>query len=206
MTASTTNEYIILDLRDQESSYSGNVISSTSKPPEAKEEEFVLDYKKILSLTTMSMKMFANSYYKASPFLETSDIEQIKDSLNNYANNNEKVKEFKNAIIDDLTEFQKQIKTNYVQKLADLGKEKESCEKQLNILHVSKNRLIMDRLAKVEWPYDSKTKEYDSKMAALQIRVQKYEQKIEELQKTRPLASEKDILIYQMHLKEKYTK
>lgn len=167
-------------------------------------EDTSADCEKILKMTALSIKMFANSYYKKSQFLENSDIEQIKDSLNNYAKNNDKVKEFKNTIIDDLTAFQKQIKTNHVQKLADLSKEKQLCERKIITIEFEKNKLIMDRLSKVVWPYDEKTKAYDAQVTALNIKVEKLKQKIVELQQMKPVADEKDILVYKMHLKEKY--
>lgn len=169
-----------------------------------REENVTLDYEKILNMTSLSIKMFANSFYKSSEFLEPSDIEQIKDSLNNYVNNNEKVVEFKNAILNDLTKFQKQIKVNHVQKLAELEKQRQFSEKQLRVLEFEKQKLVMDRLSKIAWPYDAKTKEYDSKIAASQMQVQKLAQKIEELQHMRPAANEKEILLYRMYLTEKY--
>lgn len=177
-----------------------NYVSTT------REENVVLDYQKILNMTSLSIKMFANSYYKSSEFLEPSDIEQIKDSLNNYVNSNEKVIEFKTAILNDLTKFQKQIKTNHVQKLAELERQKQFCEKQLNVITFEKNKLVMERLSKVIWPYDSKTKAYDGKIAALQLQLQKYQQKIYDLQQMRPAANEKEILLYRMYLNEKYNK
>lgn len=169
-----------------------------------KEENVTLDYEKILSMTSLSIKMFANSFYKASEFLEPSDIEQIKESLNNYVNNSEKVTEFKNAILNDLTKFQKQIKVNHVQKIAELERQKQICEKNLRVIEYNKKKLVMDRLAKVIWPYDAKTKEFDVKIASLQLQLQKYAQKIEELVQKRPAANEKEILLYRMYLNEKY--
>lgn len=169
-------------------------------------ETFVNDYEQVLYMTRMSMKMYANSYYKATTFLEVSDIENIKESLSNYAREDQKITEFKKVIINDLTEFQKQIKDNHTQKLTELVKQKQFCEKQLRVFEVEKNKLIMERLSKIAWPYDHKTKEYDSKIEKLQTQIQKYEQKIEELKNTKPLATEKDILIYQMSLKEKFGK
>lgn len=169
-----------------------------------KEENVTLDYEKILSMTSLSIKMFANSFYKASEFLEPSDIEQIKESLNNYVNNNEKVEEFKNAILNDLTKFQKQIKVNHVQKIAELERQKQLSEKNLRVIEYEKKKLVMDRLSKVIWPYDAKTKEFDVKIASLQLQVQKYAQKIEELVQKRPAANEKEILLYRMYLNEKY--
>lgn len=171
----------------------------------SKVDDVSVDYDKMVNMTALSIKMFANSYYKKAPFIETSDIDQIKDSLNNYAKNNVKLADFKNTIINDLTDFQKQIKSNYVKKLADLGKQKQICERQIMSIEFQKNKLIMDRLSKVVWPYDEKTKEFDAQISALDIKVAKLTQKINELQQTKPVADEKDILMYKMHLKEKFS-
>lgn len=187
-----------------------NVIKHDIVNPFFKEKEEISDsadctseYEKIFNLTSLSLKMFANSYYKSQPFLEVSDIEQIKESLNNYPNEDTKVKEFKTAIIKDLTIFQQQIKSNHVQRLAELTKQKQFLDKQVRILDFEKNKLIMDRLSKVSWPYDHKTKEYDAKIAKLQMQAKKFEQKIEELKSKKPTANEKDIILYQMALREK---
>lgn len=170
------------------------------------DEDVTADYQKVLNMTALSMKMFANSYYKSAVFLDLSDIEHIKDSLSNYTNGNESVVEFKNVIICDLTNFQNQIKANYIEKLSELGTQKQFLEKQAKVLDFERTKLIKERLAKIAWPYDQKTKEYDSKIAKLQMQIQKFEQKIHELQQMRPMASEKDILVFQMSLKDKLAK
>ncbi|MDD3436966.1 MAG: hypothetical protein PHC64_07440 [Candidatus Gastranaerophilales bacterium] len=64
----------------------------------------------------------------------------------------------------------------------------------------------MDKLTRILWPYDGKTKQYDSQITKCKLQIQQCEQKIATLQESRPTANEKDILIYQMHLKEKYIK
>lgn len=168
------------------------------------DEGFIEDYEKILNLTALSIKMYANSYYKDSAAIEPNEIDQIKKSLSNYVNNNEKTDAFKKELIQDLSEFQKQIKTKHVQQISDLIKEKQFCEKEIRVLDFEKNKLIMERLSKIVWPYDQKTKEYDNKIAQLQIRLQKLTTKIENQQNMRPMANEKDILLYKMHLKEKF--
>lgn len=204
MTASITNEALLLEIQES-GSFAENIIS-TAKKVTKEAGKLELEYEKILNLTTMSMKMFANSYYKETAFLEASDIEQIKTSLSNFNNKNEKVNEFKNFILEELTDFQSHIKTKHNQKIAQITKEKLFLERQLSVITFAKNKLVRERLARVEWPYDKKTKEYDSKISALQIKIQKWEQRIEEEQKKRPYVSEKDILMYQMYLKEKYAK
>lgn len=168
--------------------------------------DIAADVAKLISQTTMSIKQFSQAYYKTTPYLEPSDVDQIKNALSNYANNNESLNAFKKELIEDLTNFQEQIKVTQVQRLQDLRKQKENCERQLRILNVEKSKIIMDRLSRVVWPYDQKTSELSKKIAALETQVEQLAQKIVDLKKMRPAANEKDILLYQIHLKEKYSK
>lgn len=204
------NEYLKLELQDIEDSKSIKHAAELLRKglvnyySTVHEENFIADREKILNQTALSIKMYSNSYYKNVANIEPHEIEQIKKGLNNYANDQEQIKAFKKEIIEDLTEFQKQIKANHIKKITDLTKEKQLYEKQLRVLEFEKNKLIMDRLSKIIWPYDKITKEYDSKIAQLQAKVQHYVGKIQYLQAMRPTANEKDILLYKMHLKEKF--
>jgi len=164
------------------------------------------DVSQLLSQATMQMQKFANSKYKTNVMIEPTEIDQIKNSLNNYVSDDTKVAEFKKEILNDLTDFQEQIKTNYIGRIEDFYKQKQLCERQIKVLDVEKHKLIMDRLSKIEWPYDKKTQEYDNKIAALKTQSKQLEQKMEEAQQMRPAANEKDLLIYQLKLKEKYSK
>ena len=159
---------------------------------------------KLFNMTNMSIKMYSKSYYKKSASLDTIELEQIKNALENYKNNNERVKNFKNEIIENLTSFQQQIRTNHVQKIVELRKEQKLMEKECAVLNVEKHKLIMDRLSKILWPYDEKTKQYDARIAATELKIKRLAQRAEELEAARPSAKEKDILLYQMQLKEKY--
>lgn len=179
-----------------------NFISTISQ----ENDEFKTEYEKLLKLTSMSVKMYATSYYKSFTSLEPLEIEQIKTALANYKNDNKRINEFKSELIEDLTKFQHQIKINQVQKLNELRKQRQLMERQLRIFSVEKHKLIMDRLLKIAWPYDEKTKEYDRKISTLEKQLERNEQKIINLKTMRPMANEKDILIYQMHLKEKFAK
>lgn len=168
------------------------------------EEDLSGLYSKILQMTNLSIKMYANSHYKTTAYLENLDIDQIKASLQNYANDNEKINEFKKAIIEDLSLFQKKIKETHLQKIVEMNKQKQLLEKQIRIWDYEKNRLIAERLSKIMWPYDSKTKEYDAKILTTQGQIKIIAEKLENLRQTKPMANEKDILLYQMHLKEKF--
>jgi len=213
MTLNTTfKDSILFDLEDTKNKSIENasivVSNGLTKFFSAINEEpsHTADYEKMLVLTELSIKKYANSEYKFTTALEPSEIEQIKKSLAAYVNNSEKVDEIKKEMLEDLTAFQKQIMVNHKQKIADLAKEKQACEKQIIILECAKNKLIMDRLSKIVWPYDETTKEYDSKIAQLQAKVVQYTSKLENSHKMRPAANERDILLFKLQLKEKFTK
>lgn len=182
-----------------------NAVNFISTLPQ-ENDEYKAEYEKLLKLTTMSVKMHSTSYYKAFTSLEPIEIENIKKALENYKHDNKRVNEFKAELIEDLTNFQQQIKSNQIQKLNELRKQRQLIERQLRIFSVEKHKLIMDRLSQIAWPYDEKTKDYDKKIAALQVQLDQNEQKIISLKQMRPMANEKEILIYQMHLKEKFAK
>lgn len=164
------------------------------------------DYKKMLSQTALSMKQFANSNFKDSTYLDLKDIDQIKAALENFATNDDRVRNFKTELLGDLNEFQKCVEKRYYDKIADYKKKKSMCERKALILEFEKNKLIMERLSKIAWPYDEKTKTYDAQIESLQTQAKQYAQKIYIAERQKPQASEKDILIYQMHMKEKFSK
>lgn len=168
------------------------------------QDDLKVEYEKLLKLTAMSVKMHSTSYYKAFTSLEPAEIEKIKNALENYKNDNAKVNDFKAELINDLTNFQQEIKSNQIQKLNELRKQRQLMERQLRILSVEKHKLIMDRLSKIAWPYDEKTKDYDRKISQLEKQLEQNEQKIINLKAMRPMANEKEILMYQLHLKEKF--
>lgn len=166
--------------------------------------DIVKEYGKILDLTTLSMNLFANIYYKDFSFLEPSDIDLIKESLNNYVNNSKKIREFKRELIADLTDFQKEIKNNQIQKVSELANQKLMYENQLKILNIQKQKHIISCLSSFKWPFNNETRKYNNKINNLQNKSKYYAQKMIGLQKMRPSADEKEILLYQMRLKDKF--
>lgn len=171
---------------------------------ETAEQNICEDFKKLVSMTNMSIKMLSTSYYKSGTYLEPSDIDQIKASLNNFAHKNQIVFDFKQSIIHDLTQFQKQIRENHIKEIVDITKQKQEYEKMAVLLEKEKEQLVRNRLAKMVWPYDAKTKEYDNKIAMTKARAEQFAQKVAALKDKKAAASEKDILVFQMQLKEKF--
>lgn len=161
---------------------------------------------KVVRHTTMAMQTFASAGLKTVHGLEVRDVEQIKDALRNFRCDDVRAKQIKEEIINDLTEFQKFINTNHVNIIAENLKQKQFCERQIRVLEVEKSKLIMERLSKIAWPYDAKTKEFDNKIAALESKIQQHDQKILAAKQNRPMANEKDILIYGTKLQDKYLK
>lgn len=168
------------------------------------ERNYAKDYERILDLTEESIKKYTDSEYKFNNTLEPNEIEQIKKVLISFSTTQKEINEFKNAILEDLTAFQKQIFITHKERIIETAKEKETCEKQLRIQECEKNKLIMDRLSKISWPYDAKTKEYDQKIAQLQAKMEQLTNKLTNLKATRPAANERDILLYKLSLREKF--
>lgn len=206
----TLEEYQILELQKIEDlSIMKNITASIKSDflhyySERVEESNKEEFNKLLGLVQLSLKSYANIYYKKSVSLFHSDIEQIKLSLNNYANKNRELTEFKQAIISDLTSFQRDIRNKHVEKIEELRQEKKSYEKQIATLEIEKSKLVMDRLSKIAWPYDKTTREYEIKIEVLQLKIKRCLQSIAELKEIVPCANEKDILMYKMHLQEKF--
>lgn len=203
MTASISTEDYALDLKNAANTLKDGNINYCSCT--IKEIDTNADYNKVLSMTAMSIKTLSNSFYKSGSYVEASDIEQIKSSLINYKGNDQVI-ELKRELVEDLTAFQKRIRENHVQRIAELTKEKQFLEKQIQVLEFEKHKLLVDRLTKLLWPSNTKTKEVECKIKALQMQAQQKAQRALELSQNRPIANEKDILIYQMHLKEKFAK
>lgn len=158
----------------------------------------------IVKMLLMAIKTYSNSFEKSCVALNCSDIEQIKTNLTYYASRHKSYTKIVDEIIDDLSKFQKRLRINHYTKIGALKIEKEKLEKEVVLKDFEKNKLIMDRLSKIMWPYDSKTAEYESMISNLKVRIQRYKQSILEQQTLEPAAGEKDILLYRMHIQEKF--
>jgi len=198
MNSTVFDNFMSFGINEEKKFRTFNMICNTN-------EDVLADYKQVLLQATMSIKILSKSYYKETPYLEACDIDQIKNALGKYKSESKDINDFKNTLINDLTDFQNQIETNHTKKLNDLDKEKDFYERQIKVFEAEKQKLVINLLSKILWPYNSKTHEYDNKIAALQAKVQNCEIKLYETKNTKPTANEKDILIYQLHLKEKYS-
>lgn len=199
-TNAALSKYSVSEFLDEISS--DELTTSVRNENLEKAQEFV--YKKILSYTSKSIKAHATANYKSHVFIEISDLEKIKDALNQFTSKSDKVEQFKKELINDLTNFEMQIKLNHTQNIVDLAEEKQFCQKQIQIFEFGKQKLIRERLAKLVWPYDAKTKEYDSKIEILTDKLNKIEKSIEEAKSMRPMAKEKEIVAYQQQLINKF--
>lgn len=162
------------------------------------------DCERILDFTEGAISRYAGYGKKLTQSLEVTEIEQIKKALVNYTHHSKEAEGFKKEILADLTKFQQKILTGPREKVMELVKEKDTIERQLKVLEYEKNKLVMERLHQVVWPYDEKTKRYDQQIAKLQAKVTQYTNKIRNAQTMRSVANEKDIIIYKMQLREKF--
>lgn len=162
------------------------------------------EYKKVLNLTSLSVKTFANALSKDSTYLESNDIDRIKNSLISYNNKDEKIKAFKDELINDLSEFQRQIERKHNQQIIEYKNQAQIYQRELRAIQNERNEAVLTKLFNIAWPNNSKAKEYENKMATLKTKAETCIKRVTELQSMPPVANEKDILLYQLHLKEKY--
>lgn len=168
------------------------------------ERNYKQECERILDFTEAALNRYSNYGNKLNLSLEVSEIEQIKKALTGYAHNSKQAEAFKKDILSDLTKFQQQVLTVPRQKIMEFVKEKDIIEKQIRVLEYEKNKIITDRLSKILWPFDAKTKSYEQEIAKLQRKLEQYTNKIRNAQTMRAAANEKDIMIYKMQLKEKF--
>lgn len=147
-----------------------------------------------------ALNTVATQQFKGNTFIEPLEIENIKKSIKTENCSNEKKAELEK----ELTKFQNEITANYKQKLAELDEKRIAIENQLLTLTKIKNSLVMKRVSQMLWPFNAETAKYESKIASLKIQLAKCEQKIQEIEAMRPAAGEKDLLLFQVQLKEKF--
>jgi len=157
---------------------------------------------KILHLAILSLKTFSNAFHKETCYISRGDIEKIQSALANYKNTEEKSKLFKQELMEDLNTFKKQLDTKTCQQIISIEKQAASYKEQIKQLKTQTyeaeknllNRLVGNPIKK----------ENDAKIALINLRIEQYAKQVQELKTNGTTANEKEILLYQMHLKEKY--
>lgn len=162
------------------------------------ESDFNLD--EVIGKIVSTMNKMASVEFKGSVFIEPCEVNTIKELLVNYEERSAKIAQIKR----ELETFSTQIQTNYSKRIFEQKKEKVGCEDQIEVLEVERQQLILARLTKFCWPYDSTVKRYDLKIKALKTRAAKCGFQIEQLTGMRPAANAKDILLFQTELKGKF--
>jgi len=147
-----------------------------------------------------ALKTAANQQFKGTTFLEPNEVEDVKKILEAEHCDNTKKAELEK----ELTKFQNGIISNYKQKLNELDEKKIAVENQLATLTSQKNSLVMKRLSKMLWPFNAETAKYEAKIEVLKTQLAKFQQKIEAIESMRPAAGEKDLLLFNVQLKEKF--
>lgn len=153
---------------------------------------------KILSAITD----MANIQYKGSSYVEPREIEQVKQMLETETCDVVAKKE----ITEELTKFQESIQKNYKQTIAEYRSRKIELEEQLDAFEQEKTKIVSKRVSQFLWPFDDSTRAYDGKIYNLKCKIRSCEQKIEEYAAMRPMAREKEIIRFNMQMKEKFTK
>lgn len=168
-------------------------------------KDYDAEFKKLLTQTIMGLKKCANLSYKEHEEIEVDEILQIKAALSNFANDDSKIKEFKNSLLNDLDNFQSSLRQKKVRLLEQLKQEQRGYIKKAKELEIAKNKLIMDRLSNILWPYDEKTKSYDKQIEQCKIQLANCIRRIHLVHLTKATADTKDLMLYEMKMKEKYS-
>ena len=183
-----------------------NFVSSVEKQPEAKASESVAltddNIDLLVGRIASAMNRVAKQEFKGSFFLEPDEVESLKkDVFINETISSEKRAELEH----ELTKFQQEITTNYKEAISDYKEKRMYCETQMYMFEQAKKESVMKRAAQMLWPFDEKTRSYDAQIASLKIQAARYSQKIEDIESMRPAAKEKDIMLFQVKLKEKFS-
>lgn len=177
----------------EDSSQLQDLISFNVSNSVNQEEVFELDFNVVINSVVRSMNKTASVPYKQTKFLEPCEIEEIRQSLSG-----------NDIIAKELESFQEQINLNYTQRVKTLNEEKMQCIQQMEMFEDAKQKIVMKRASQMLWPLNEETKEYDRKINAMKFQIERYSQKIELVTSMRPAATEKDILIFQTQLKQKF--
>lgn len=153
---------------------------------------------KILSAITD----MANIQYKGASYVEPREIEQVKQMLETEQCDVVAKKE----ITEELTKFQESIQANYKHTIAELRARKLELEEQMEAIEKEKSKIVSKRISQFLWPFDDSTRAYDGKIYNLKCKIRSCEQKIEEYAAMRPMAREKELIRFNMQMKEKFTK
>lgn len=153
---------------------------------------------KILSAITD----MANVQYKGASYVEPREIEQVKMMLESEQCDIVAKKE----ITAELTKFQESIQKNYKLTIAEFRNRKFELEQQVEIIENEKSKIVSKRISQFLWPFDDSTRAHDAKIYNLKCKIRSCEQKIEEYSSMRPMAREKEIIRFNMQMKEKFTK
>lgn len=148
-----------------------------------------------------AMNRIANLGYKGSTFIEPGEVEQLKKDV--FRNENIEYG-LKIELEAELTKFQQEITTHYKEAIKEYTSKIKYCETQIRVIEMSKKEIISKRLSKMLWPFDANTKACDNKIAAFKIQASRYTQKLADIEQMRPAANEKDIVMFQLKLKEKF--
>lgn len=175
-------------------------VSTTTKPKDLNRE-----YKKVLMNMTMSLKKCATAGFKTKASVDVAEIEQIKNSLMNFKGEEAEVTEFARKMVSELTNFQKVLRNNYVTRIADIKRKEMLVADKIKALETERTETVFNRLKNIVWPYDSKTKDYENQIAQYKNQLRAYQNRLSEAKQTRPSANEKDLLIYELKMKEKYS-
>lgn len=162
---------------------------------------------KMVHLAVLSLKTFSNVFYKDYPYIDEEDIEKIKNALLNYACQDSKSKLLKQELIENLNQFKLSLEIKHKKQVQELQKQvlvQRHILEELKIQEEKSTNLI-SKLLKISIQSSAKESSIKAQINMTSARLEKYSQQLEDLKTKGAIANEKEILVYQMQLKEKFS-
>ncbi len=165
---------------------------------------------KILKLAIISLKSHSNAFYKENCSLDNADLESIKQALINYRNTQERSDLFKKELIENISGFQTKLREKSSKQISSLQQQIFSYKKEIlklkeEIEQSEKKTSLIEKFAQTHLNANSIRKQLEAKISLINLKIENLQQQINKILAEGAVASEKDILLYQMELKEKYS-
>lgn len=155
----------------------------------------------IVNAITSEINYFACLSHKTFKFVEPKEIEVIKNVILKIYRVPTKTRE---ALENELTKFEEEIKQDFRVKVLEYNEKRIACEEQADKLQTEKKKFILRNLLKFSSSFYKSIEIFDRKIKKLKMQANRYSDYIMLTGVTRPVAQEKDILLFKIHLKQKF--
>lgn len=138
--------------------------------------------------------------FKETPCLRLDEFNSIKAMLAKQDCNTVEKQKIESA----LTFFQDKIKQDYTATIQECMNNMMTYETAIDNLEEQKRKIIVERLTNFSWPFNETTRAYDNKIFNLKCKLHQCRTQLEDVEIMGPAANEKDIVFFNMFLKEQF--